>query len=472
MEREKVVISPEAIARQREFIEKIKTLHQQRGRAPRAMVDTYGCQQNVADSQHLMGMLRDMGCTFTHRREEADIIVINTCAIRDHAEKRIFGVLGALTHTKAANPQQVICLCGCMAQRSEVAEKVRRSYRHVDMVFGPQAMWKFPELLYRVYTRRGRVFSVEEEHGTIAEGMPVVREGRTRAWVSIMYGCNNFCSYCIVPYVRGRERSRDPEKILAEVRQLAEAGYKEITLLGQNVNSYGKDLGTGYDFADLLSAIDEIPGDYLIRFMSSQPKDASYKLFDTMARCGHVAKQLHLPVQSGCDRVLRAMNRPYDVEKYLDLITYARKVMPELVLTSDIIIGFPGEQEHEAMETVSLVREVEFDALFTFLFSPRPGTPAAAMPDPVPRSEKQKWFDLLCETQNEISARHHAKYVGQTLRCLVDGESDDARWPLSARTAGGRLVHLLGEKEYIGEYIDVKITDSNTWALFGEPVKQ
>ena len=301
----------------------------------------------------------------------------------------------------------------------------------------------------------------------IAEGMPVVREGRTRAWVSIMYGCNNFCSYCIVPYVRGRERSRDPERIIDEVRELVADGFKEITLLGQNVNSYGKDLGTGYDFADLLTDLDKIDGDYLIRFMSSQPKDATYKLFDAMAGCRHVAKQLHLPVQSGCDRVLRAMNRPYDVAKYLDLITYARRVMPDLVLTSDVIIGFPGETESEAMETVALVEKVRFDALFTFIFSPRPGTPAAKMDDPVPREEKQRWFDRLCAVQNGISEELHRQYVGQTLRCLVDGESDDARWPLTARTAGGRLVHCTGDRAALGEYRDVKITDSNTWALFG-----
>ena len=470
MERKNVVLSDADMARQREFTEKIKDLHAQRGKAVHALVDTFGCQQNVADSQHIMGMLEAMGCDFVTEPAEADIIVLNTCAIRDHAEKRVYGNLGALTHTKKANPEQIICLCGCMAQRPEVAEKVRQSYRHVDLVFGPQALWKFPELLYQVYTRRGRVFSVENEHGSIAEGMPVVREGRTRAWVSIMYGCNNFCSYCIVPYVRGRERSRDPEQIIAEVRQLAAEGYKEITLLGQNVNSYGKDLGTGYDFADLLTALDEIPGDYLIRFMSSQPKDASFKLFDTMARCSHVAKQLHLPVQSGCDRVLRAMNRPYDKARYLELITYARKVMPELVLTSDVIIGFPGETEAEAMETVALVEQVRFDALFTFIFSPRPGTPAAKMDDPVPRAEKQVWFDRLCDAQNKISEEIHAQYVGRTLRCLIDGQSDDSRWPLTARTAGGRLVHLVGDKAAIGTYHDVKITDSNTWALFGEMV--
>ena len=470
MDRKQVVLTAEDTQRQRSFERQIADMHARQGRTPLAMVDTFGCQQNVADSQHIMGMLQAMGFAFTEEAEEADVVVLNTCAIREHAEKRVFGNLGALTHTKKKNPQQIICLCGCMAQRPEVAEKVRKSYRHVDLVFGPQAMWKFPELLYRVYTRRGRVFSVEEEHGTIAEGMPVVREGRTRAWVSIMYGCNNFCSYCIVPYVRGRERSRDMDKIVAEVKELAAQGYKEITLLGQNVNSYGKDLEPRRDFADLLQELDKIDGDFLLRFMSSQPKDASFKLFDVMAGSRHVAHQLHLPVQSGCDRVLRAMNRPYDRARYLELITYARQVMPDLVLTSDVIIGFPGETEAEAMETVDLVRQVEFDALFTFIFSPRPGTPAAKMDDPVPRAEKQKWFDTLCAVQNEISARLHACYVGKTLRCLVDGETDDARWPLSARTAGGRLVHLVGDKSALGQYRDIKITDSNTWALFGEMV--
>lgn len=470
MDRKEVLIPQEQLERQREFEQKIRALHEGRAVPPLAMVDTFGCQQNVADSQHIMGMLEAMGFGFTDDPARAAVVVLNTCAIRDHAEKRVYGTLGALTHTKKADPEQVICLCGCMAQRPEVAEKVRQSYRHVDLVFGPQALWKFPELLYNVYTQRRRVFSVADEHGAIAEGMPVVREGRTRAWVSIMYGCNNFCSYCIVPYVRGRERSRDPEQIIAEVRQLVADGFKEITLLGQNVNSYGKDLDTPYDFADLLTALDAIDGDYLIRFMSSQPKDATHKLFDVMARSRHVARQLHLPVQSGCDRVLRAMNRPYDKAKYLELITYARKVMPELVLTSDVIIGFPGETEDEAMETVALVEQVRFDALFTFIFSPRPGTPAAKMDDPVSREEKQKWFDRLCDTQNRISEELHAAYVGRSLRCLVDGEGDDARWPLTARTAGGRLVHLVGDKSAVGTYHDVKITDSNTWALFGELV--
>ena len=468
MERTQVQIPAAQLDRQRDFEAKLKEMHA--ARPLRALVDTFGCQQNVADSQYIMGMLRAMGCSFTDDPAQADVVVLNTCAIRDHAEKRVYGNLGALTHTKKANPAQVICLCGCMAQRPEVAEKVRQSYRHVDLVFGPQALWKFPELLYQVYTQRRRVFSVEDEHGAIAEGMPVVREGRTRAWVSIMYGCNNFCSYCIVPYVRGRERSRDPQAVLAEVRELVEAGYKDITLLGQNVNSYGNDLDIGYHFPDLLEDIDKIPGEYLIRFMSSHPKDATYRLFDVMAKSSHVAKQLHLPVQSGNDRVLHEMNRRYTRAQYLDLVNYAKSVMPGLVLTSDIIIGFPGETEAEAMDTVSLVEEVGFDALFTFIYSPRPGTKAAAMPDPATREEKQKWFDKLLEVQNAMSAALHAAYMGETVRVLVDGESDDPEFPLASRTEGNRLVRLKGDKSLMGKFTDVKITGSNTWALYGETI--
>ena len=467
MERKEVIVSEQELARQKEFTRKMREMNDRRTRTPLALVDTFGCQQNVADGEVLMGMLREMGYELTRDENQADVILLNTCAIREHAEKRVYGHLGRLSHTKAAKPDQIICLCGCMAQQKVVADKVKNSYHHVDLVLGPQAEWRLPELLHEVYTKNKRVFSIENEHGRIAEDLPIVREGGVRAWVSIMYGCNNFCSYCIVPYVRGRERSRDPERIIDEVRELVAEGFKEITLLGQNVNSYGKDLGTGYDFADLLTDLDKIDGDYLLRFMSSQPKDASHKLFDVMAASRHVAKQLHLPVQSGCDRVLRAMNRPYDVAKYLDLITYARRVMPELVLTSDVIIGFPGETESEAMETVALVEKVRFDALFTFIFSPRPGTPAAKMEDPVPREEKQRWFDRLCAVQNGISEELHRQYVGRTLRCLVDGESDDARWPLTARTAGGRLVHCTGDRADLGEYRDIKITDSNTWALFG-----
>ena len=470
MKRENVLVPEDALARQRDFEAKIKEMFAAREAHPVACVDTFGCQQNVADGQKLMGMLADCGFTFTQDAKEADLVILNTCAVREHAEQRVFGNLGILTHSKKENPEQVIALCGCMAQEERVAKRVKESYRHVDLVFGPHALWKFPELLWQVYETRKRVFAVDNEDGTIAEGIPTVREKGVKAWVSIMYGCNNFCSYCIVPYVRGRERSRDPQCVLQEVRELVEAGYKDITLLGQNVNSYGNDLGLDYHFPDLLEDIDKIPGEYLIRFMSSHPKDATNRLFDVMAKCSHVAKQLHLPFQSGNDRVLKEMNRRYTREQYLAEINYAKKVMPGLVLTSDVIIGFPGETEEEAMDTVSLVEEVGFDALFTFIYSPRPGTKAASMPDPATRAEKQKWFDKLLEVQNANSARLHAAYVGKTVRVLVDGESDDENFPLASRTEGNRLVRLKGGKELIGQFIDVKVTDSNTWALYGEPV--
>ena len=470
MERERVLIPQADLDRQREFEEKIRGMFAAREAHPVACVDTFGCQQNVADGQKLMGMLEVCGFTFTEDPKEADLVILNTCAVREHAEDRVFGNLGILTHTKKENPEQVICLCGCMAQEERVSQRIKRSYPHVDLVFGPHALWKFPELLWQVYETHKRVFSVQDEHGTIAEGIPVVREKGVKAWVSIMYGCNNFCSYCIVPYVRGRERSRDPQCVLEEVRQLVEAGYKDITLLGQNVNSYGNDLDLDYHFPDLLADIDKIPGEYLIRFMSSHPKDATKRLFDVMAASSHVAKQLHLPFQSGNDRVLKEMNRRYTRQQYLDLVNYAKSVMPGLVLTSDVIIGFPGETEAEAMDTVSLVEEVGFDALFTFIYSPRPGTKAAEMPDPFPRSEKQKCFDKLLEVQNNMSAKLHAAYVGKTLRVLVDGESDDPDYPLAARTEGNRLVRLKGDKALMGQFIDVTITGSNTWALYGEAV--
>ena len=470
MDRENVLVPEAELARQRDFEARIKAMFAGREAHPIACVDTFGCQQNVADGQKLMGMLQQMGFTFTADPKEADLVILNTCAVREHAEQRVFGNLGILTHTKRENPEQIIALCGCMAQEERVSRRVRESYRHVDLVFGPHALWRFPELLFEVYETKKRVFSVDDEHGRLAEGIPAVREDGVKAWVSIMYGCNNFCSYCIVPYVRGRERSRDPAAVLAEVRQLVEAGYKDITLLGQNVNSYGNDLDLTYDFADLLSEIDRIPGEYLIRFMSSHPKDATEKLFDTMARCAHVAKQLHLPFQSGSDRVLKEMNRRYTREQYLSLIRYARGVMPGLVVTSDVIIGFPGETEAEAMDTVSLVEEVGFDALFTFLYSPRPGTKAAELPDPASREEKQRWFDKLLEVQNAKSAALHAGYVGKTLRVLVDGTSDDPAYPLSSRTEGNRLVRLAGSESLIGQFITVRITGSNTWALYGETV--
>ncbi|WP_409969998.1 tRNA (N6-isopentenyl adenosine(37)-C2)-methylthiotransferase MiaB [Bengtsoniella intestinalis] len=467
MKQETTTIAAEDIARQQGFCQDLKNRFLVGNTTPTACVDTFGCQQNVADGQKLMGMLQEMGFTLTSDTKTADVVILNTCAIRDHAEQRVFGNLGALKHNLKQNPNQIICLCGCMAQQERVSQRIKETYRHVSLVFGPHALWKFPELLYNVYQSKKRVFSVAPEDGTIAEGLPIVREGNIRAWVSIMYGCNNFCSYCIVPYVRGRERSRAKEDVLEEVRGLIADGFKEITLLGQNVNSYGNDLEGDYDFADLLADIDKIEGKYYIRFMSSHPKDATYKLFDVMAGSEHIARQLHLPFQSGNNRVLEVMNRRYTREKYLDLIHYAKAKMPDLVVTSDVIIGFPGETAEEVEDTISLVAEEGFDALFTFIYSPRPGTKAAEFPDPVSREEKQVWFDKLLNVQNKNSGIRHQAYVGQTIEVLVDGESDDEEFPLTGRTEGNRLVRLKGDKNLIGDFAMVEVTGCNTFALNG-----
>lgn len=451
-----------------ELCARIEAMNKAGGKQLLAMVDTYGCQQNEADSERLRGYLQKMGYGFTQDETQADLVVINTCAIREHAEMRVLGNVGNLTHTKAKNPDQIIAVCGCMVQQEHMAEKLKKSYPIVDLVFGPHELWRFPELLLEQMTRKKRVFAVEPAQGTVYEGIPHARDSKVKAWLSIMYGCNNFCTYCVVPYVRGRERSRRPEEILEEARQLVAEGYKEITLLGQNVNSYGKDLDEPMDFADLLRAINDIPGDFIIRFMTSHPKDATEKLFKTMAECEKCAHQLHLPVQAGNDRVIKAMNRHYDRATYLEEVRLARQYMPDLVLTTDIIVGFPGETDEEFEDTLTLVEQVRYDSMFTFIFSPRKGTPAAEMPDPFTRQEKQVRFDKLLEAANRISAEKHKEYEGKTVRVLIDGPSDSQGYNLTSRTNGGRLVHLNGDESRIGTFADVKITGSNTWALYGE----
>ena len=459
------VISQEQLQQQLAFCGRIYAYWQERDRTPLAYVETYGCQQNEADSEKLRGLLIESGYAITDTAEGADVVVMNTCAIREHAEQRVFGNLGALTHTKRRHPAQKIFLCGCMAGQNHVVERIKKSFPHVDGVFSTHHLWQFPQLLHRVLETGKRTYFVEDEPGSIAEGLPQSRDNTLKAWVSIMYGCNNFCTYCIVPYVRGRERSRKAADILAECRQLIENGTKDITLLGQNVNSYGKDLDENLDFADLLEQIAAIPGDFLIRFMTSHPRDASTKLFDTMARNPKIAKQLHLPFQSGSSRVLKAMNRHYDRETYLQKVRYAKSQMPELVLTSDVIVGFPGETEEEFEQTISLIEQVRYDSLFTFIFSPRAGTPAATMDDPTPKAEKNRRFDRLCAVQNGISEELHKSYVGKTFRCLVDGKDRDQ---LTARTEGGRLVRFSGDDALIGSFRNITITGSTTWSLVGD----
>ena len=458
------VISESQLAAQFAFCDKISAYWLTEGRTPKAYVETYGCQQNEADSEKLRGYLTQCGYTIIQEAEGADVVIMNTCAIREHAEQRVFGNLGALTHTKKRHPAQKIFLCGCMAGETKVSERIRKSYPFVDGVFSTHHLWQFPEILWNVLNRKKRQFYVQDEPGSISEGIPQMRDNTLKAWVSIMYGCNNFCTYCIVPYVRGRERSRKKEDILAECRDLIARGYRDITLLGQNVNSYGKDLEENVDFADLLAEIASIEGEFLIRFMTSHPRDAGKKLFDTMAAYPKIAKQLHLPFQSGSSRVLKAMNRHYDRKKYLEAVNYAKSVMPGLVLTSDVIVGFPGETEEEFEETISLIEQVRYDSLFTFIFSPRTGTPAATMDDPTPKEEKSRRFDRLCAVQNGISEQIHQEYIGKTFRCLVDGCDKGF---LTARTEGGRLVRFEGTADLIGTFQYLAVTGSTTWSLIG-----
>jgi len=465
MKEKTTVISQEQLDAQLAFCHEIKEYWTSQGITPTAYVETYGCQQNEADSEQIRGLLMESGYAICQEAEGADVVVMNTCAIREHAQQRVFGNLGALTHTKRRHGRQKIFLCGCMAGQEQVVTRIKNSYPHVDGVFSTHHLWQFPEVLRRVLFTGKRTYFTEDEAGSIAEGLPHHRDSGLKAWVSIMYGCNNFCTYCIVPYIRGRERSRKPEDILAECKALVESGVKDITLLGQNVNSYGKDLQEGIDFADLLAQIAQLPGDFLIRFMTSHPRDASQKLFDTMASYPKIAKQLHLPFQSGSSRVLKAMNRHYDRESYLEKVNYAKSVMPGLVLTSDVIVGFPGETEEEFEETISLIQQVHYDSLFTFIFSPRPGTPAAKMADPTPKEEKNRRFDKLCAVQNSISEELHKAYVGKTLRCLIDGTDKEF---LTARTEGGRLVRLTGDSSLIGTFAPITVTGATTWSLTGE----
>ena len=468
MERQTKLIPQADVERQLDFCEKIADITSTWNEKPLAHVMTYGCQQNEADSERLRGFLERMGYGFTDSAEDARIIVINTCAIREHAEQRVLGNVGALVHLKRKNPDLLICLCGCMMQEPTRVAEIKKSYLHVDLVFGTHALWQFPEMLYQRMNQRKRVFYSPDEAGSIAEGIPMVRQDDLKGWVSIMYGCNNFCSYCIVPYVRGRERSRKPEVILEEVRQMVAAGYKDITLLGQNVNSYGKDLDEPMDFSDLLRAVNDIPGEFLIRFMTSHPKDATRKLFETMAECEKVAPVIHLPFQAGNDRVLKVMNRRHTREEYLAKVADLKSLIPDIVITSDVIVGFPGETTEEFEDTLKVLEEVRYDALFTFIYSPRVGTPAASMPDPMSREEKLANFNRLTALQDRISEEKHAAYIGKTVRCLIDGVCDDGKFDLTARTPGNRLVRLTGDKSAVGQFRNVKITDANKWSLFGE----
>ena len=468
------VVSQAEIEQQQAFCKKAASVLSKRyEEKPLACLVTYGCQQNVADSEHIKGMLAEIGYGFTEEREQAKLIIFNTCAVREHAEDRVFGNVGALKSYKRQNPDVIIACCGCMMQQQHIADKIKQSFPFVDLVFGTHVVYRLPELLYTALTRKKRVFELPDMDGVIAEGVPVLRDNDRKAWLPIMYGCNNFCTYCIVPYVRGRERSREAKIIIDEARDLIAQGYKEITLLGQNVNSYGKDLEPRITFAELLKSIAELDGDFRVRFMTSHPKDCTDELLQVMASCDKVAKHLHLPFQSGSNRVLKSMNRVYTREKYLDRINYAKELMgDELSITSDIIVGFPGESYEEFCETLSLIEEVKFTSLFTFIYSPRKGTPAAEMADPVPEEEKGKWLRELLALQEKISAENMQKYAGRTFKCFVYGRGKLGDNYFAARTDGNLVIEFEGDDSLIGSFRTIKVTEPLTYVLKGELVEK
>ena len=438
------------------------------GRRRRCFVLTFGCQQNEADSEKIAGMAEQMGYEICKDPALADLIMVNTCAIREHAEKKALSIIGQYKHLKAQNPDLIIGVCGCMTAQDHRREELKHRYPYVTFTLGTASLHHFPKVLWDVIQQKRRFITAESEEDftqTVAEGSPIRRESGYRAWVSIMYGCNNFCSYCIVPYCRGRERSRAKEDLVREVRELVEKGYKEITLLGQNVNSYGK--GTDCDFADLVAELDRIDGDWWLSFMTSHPKDASRKLIDVMAQSRHVARRFHLPLQSGNDRVLKAMNRHYDMAKYLDTVAYMRERMPDVVLTSDIIVGFPGETDEEFADTLKALETVRFDMLYSFIYSPRKGTPAADM-EQVPDVVKGNRFDRLLALQNTIAAELNAPAKGATLRVLCDGESKGDPSVYSGRTEGNKIVFFKGTPDMVGRFVDVQIEKTEAFALWGE----
>ncbi len=435
----------------------------------KACVVTFGCQQNVSDSQRIRGMLSAMGYTFTEKAEEADFIIFNTCAVREHAEDRVYGNIGAVKKYKKTNKNLIIAVCGCMVQQEHVRKKLRESYPYVDIVFGTQVGHRLPEFVYTRLTGGKRVFETELNNAAVTEGVPINRDDTFKGFVPVMYGCDNFCTYCIVPYARGRERSRTSAEILAEAESMIKAGYREIMLLGQNVNSYGKGLQEDINFAKLLRKVNDLPGDFRIRFMTSHPKDCTEELLLAMRDCEKAEKHLHLPVQCGSDRILKIMNRRYTAEGYMRLVNRARELMPDIDLTSDIIVGFPGETYEDFKKTVELVKKIGYSSLFTFIYSPRNGTPAAAMPDPVSREEKGRWFSELLAVQDAIGREKEKAAVGKTVRVLCEEMTDDGL--VLGKTDGVYAVRFKGNKSLIGNFANVRI-DSYDNALYGTQVQK
>ncbi len=468
-------VSAEEIAQQYKYIESIKQQIQQivntSGKPMRYNIETFGCQMNENDSERLSGMLSEMGYSECAKRADSDLIIFNTCCVRENAEQKVYGHLGALKKLKDINPNLKIAICGCMMQQKEVVEHIKKVYRHVDIIFGTHNLYKLPELLSNAMNSGKTIIDVWESTGSIAENMPIIRRENLKAWVTIMYGCNNFCTYCIVPYVRGRERSRSLEDIKNEVNKLAKDGCKEITLLGQNVNSYGNDLDDNISFAMLLRELNEIEGIERIRFMTSHPKDLSDELIAAMRDCDSVCEHLHLPVQSGSTKILDEMNRKYTKEQYLELVRRIKEQIPDISMSTDIIVGFPGETEEDFAETLDVVSKARFDMAYTFLYSKRTGTPAAKNPDQVPEDTKKERFDRLLELQNSISREINDELLGKEVEVLVEGLSKSSKTTYTGRTRGNKIVNFKGREDLVGKLVKVKIETVQTWSLLGKLVE-
>lgn len=433
-----------------------------------AFIQTLGCQMNEHDSEIMMGMLQQIGYTQVDNPAHADVILYNTCCVRENPERKVYGQIHMLRQLKQKNPELIIGICGCMVQQKAELERIRQSLEHVDLVFGTHNIHRLPELLHKVRATGERVIEVWHEEGEVVEGLPVQREGNLKGYVTIIYGCNEFCTYCIVPYVRGKERSRKPEQILEECKGLAEEGYKEITLLGQNVNAYGSDLDDGENFATLLAQVDRIPGIERIRYTSPHPTHFTDDVIEVMANAKKVCEHVHMPAQAGSDRTLRRMGRRYTRKQYVQLVEKMRSRIPDLAVTTDLIVGFPGETEEDFQETLSLVQEVEFDGAFMFIYSPRIGTPATRLKEQVPEEVKKDRIHRLIEVQNKISRKKNEEWVGRTAEVLVEGLSHKEKNKLSGRTRQNKLVVFEGDPSLIGKTVSVKLVEAQTWSLSGE----
>ena len=459
------VLTVDEMNEQKEYTKKVYELM----KGKKYYIFTMGCQLNENESEKLAGMLSDMGYVFTKNPEEADFVIFNTCCVRENAEDKILGQLGFFKSIKRIRPDMIIALCGCMAQEPHMVEKFNKTHgQHLDLIFGTHNLYQFPELLYKAINENKKMIEIWDMDGTIAEDIPIKRESKIKASVTIMYGCNNFCSYCIVPYVRGRERSREPNKILEEVESLAKEGYKEITLLGQNVNSYGKDLENPITFANLLEKVSKIDGIERIRFVSPHPKDFSDELIDLIAREEKISRCLHLPLQSGSSSILNRMNRKYTKEQYLALAEKIRNKIPDVLFTTDIIVGFPGETEEDFLDTMDVVRKVRYYSAFTFVYSKRVGTPAEKMLDQIDEKVKSERIGRLINLVNEILEEENTKLVGTIQKVLVEGYSKTNEKMLTGRTDGGKVVNFDGEEDLIGKMVELKITEQRKWYLTGK----